>query len=101
MATLRGFPLDRANWGHQNSHRLDLIPLRRQQGADLGGAERPRRGYRTNGKVLPVEERHFNHWNTDPWQLDYGGDGRQLASGTVFLLPYYMGLYHGFIEKPR
>ena len=27
------------------------------------------------------------------------GDGRQLASGTVFLLPYYMGLYHGFIRE--
>jgi len=24
-----------------------------------------------------------------------------LGSGTVFLLPYYLGLYHGFIEKPR
>ena len=55
-------------------------------------------GYRGNGRVLPVENRHFNHWNTDPWHLDYGGDGRELASGTVFLLPYYMGLYHGFIR---
>jgi hypothetical protein len=52
-----------------------------------------------NGKVLPVENRHFNHWNTNPWALDYGGDGRQLASGTVFLLPYYMGLYHKFIQE--
>ena len=31
--------------------------------------------------------------------IDYGGDGRQLASGTVFLLPYYMGRYHGFIDE--
>jgi len=53
-----------------------------------------------NGKVLPVENRHFNHWNTDPWQLDYGGNGHELAAGTVFLLPYYMGLYHGFIDRP-
>jgi hypothetical protein len=30
----------------------------------------------------------------------YGGNGDELAAGTVFLLPYYMGLYHGFIEKP-
>jgi hypothetical protein len=48
--------------------------------------------------VLPVEERHFNHWNTDPYELNYGGNGQGLASGNVFLLPYYMGLYHGFIE---
>ena len=26
MATLRGFPLDRVNWPHHNSHRLDLVP---------------------------------------------------------------------------
>ena len=61
---------------------------------------RRRRGNRVNGKVLPVENRHFNHWNTDPWELDYGGNGGELAAGTVFLLPYYMGLYHGFIQKP-
>jgi hypothetical protein len=101
ITTLRGFPLDRADWAHHNSHRLDLIPLRRQQVIDFTANDRARRGHRVNGKVLPVEERFFNHWNTDPWRLDYDGDGHGLASGTVFLLPYYMGLYHGFIEKPR
>jgi len=101
MATLRGFPLDRANWAHQNSHRLDLVPLRRQQMVDFTADQQPRRASRVNGKVLPVEERFFNHWNTDPWHLDYGGNGRGLASGTVFLLPYYVGLYHGFIERPK
>jgi len=47
---------------------------------------------------LPVDERHFNHWNTDPFRLDQGGSGRYLSDGAVFLLPYYMGLYHGFIQ---
>lgn len=98
IATLKGFPLDRFNWPVQNSHRLDIVPLYRHQAVDIDDREPPRRGLRVNGKVLPVEERHFNHWNTDPYRLDYGGDGRMLASGTVFLLPYYMGLYHGFIE---
>jgi len=101
LATLRGFPLDRVNWAHHNSHRLDLVPLRRQQMVDFTEDQRPRRAGRVNGKVLPVQERFFSHWNTDPWQLDYGGDGRELASGTVFLLPYYLGLYHGFIERPK
>lgn len=101
MATLRGFPLDRRNWSHRNSHRLDVRPLERTRSGDLDSPDRPgSRGYLTNGKVLPVENRHFNHWNTDPWQLDYGGKGEELAAGTVFLLPYYMGLYHGFIDKP-
>jgi hypothetical protein len=101
MATLRGFPLDRVNWPQHNSHRLDLVPLRPQESQDLADTQRRQRAGRVNGKVLPVAERHFGHWNTDPWRLDYGGDGRELASGTVFLLPYYLGLYHGFIEKPQ
>jgi hypothetical protein len=99
MSTLRGFPLDRANWPHRNSHRLDLIRLPLRQSGDLYSARERARGHRVDGKVLPVAERHFNHWNTDPWRLDYGGDGRELASGTVFLLPYYMGLHHGFIAS--
>lgn len=101
MATLRGVPLDRLNWPQRNSHRLDVVLLRPQQSIDLYDPDRMPRGCRVNGKVLPVENRHFNHWNTDPWKLDYGGSGNELASGTVFLLPYYMGLYHGFIEKPK
>ena len=102
MDTLFGFPLDRFSWAHENSHRLDVVPLRWQQsGKDLYEPGRNRRGHLTDGKVLPVENRFFHHWNTDPWELDYDGDGRSLASGTVFLLPYYMGLYHGFIlETP-
>ncbi len=100
MATLRGFPLDRLNWSCKNSHRLDVVRLPRQNsGVDITDDSWGKVGNLVNGKVLPVENRHFGHWNTNPWTLDYGGDGRQLASGTVYLLPYYMGLYHGFIEE--
>ena len=77
-----------------------IVPLALAQSKDLYEARSEGRGRRTNGKVLPVENRHFNHWNTDPWDLDYGGSGTELGSGTVFLLPYYMGLHHGFVEKP-
>jgi hypothetical protein len=100
MATLRGFPLDRVNWGHKNSHRLDIQFLTHQGSQDIYEPRTRHRGHRTNGRVIPVENRFFNHWNTDPWELNYGGNGRELASGAVYLLPYYMGLYHGFIEKP-
>lgn len=99
MATLKGFPLDRLNWSCKNSHRLDIVRLANQRGARITNPRRRNVGGRVNGKVLPVENRHFTHWNTNPWRLDYGGDGTQLASGTVFLLPYYMGLYHGFIQE--
>jgi hypothetical protein len=60
-----------------------------------------KRGCRRSGKVLPIDERHVDHWNHDPWRLDQGGDGRQLADGASFLLPYYLGLYHGFIVEER
>lgn len=99
MQTLVDFPLDRLNWSHRNSHRLDIVYLPRQSHGEPGEGGRLGRGHLVDGKVLPVENRHFNHWNTDPWRLDYSGDGRQLASGTVFLLPYYMGRYHGFIDE--
>lgn len=100
MATLRGLPLDRLNWPHKNSHRLDVVRLHPQASIDLYDPNHVPRGHRVNGKVLPVENRHFNQWNTDPWRLDYAGNGNVLGAGTVFLLPYYLGLYHGFIEKP-
>jgi hypothetical protein len=81
---------------------LDVVELPSLARADLLYPHgRRERGHRLNGKVVPVENRHFNHWNTDPWQLDYGGNGKELAAGTVFLLPYYMGVYHGFIELPK
>ena len=100
LATLRGLPLDRPDWSLKNKSRLDLRLLSLQANFDANPTAQTNRGGRKNGRVLPVENRHFAHWNTDPWQLDYGGGGGQLASGTVFLLPYYLGLYHGFISKP-
>ena len=99
LSVLCDFPMDRVDWGHTNSHRTDIIRLGKQQTTDPFSRHQGNRGHRSNGKVLPVSERYFSHWNTDPWQLDYPGNGRELGNGTVFLLPYYMGLYHGFIEK--
>ena len=95
--TLKRFPLDRFDWRHTNSRRLDLVPLMRQT-YDPYETDYRACGYRVNGKVIPVDERHFNHWNHNPFSLDTGGSGNELATGAVFLLPYYMGLYHGFIK---
>lgn len=94
--TLMRFPLDRFNWAHENSHRKDILPLPmhlRERNTARG------KGYRRDGYVLPVDERYFTYWNTDPWELDYRGSGHELGNGGVFLLPYYMGLYHGFIVE--
>lgn len=99
MDTLTGFPLDRCNWARKNSHRLDIVFYPFGNSREPYAPDESKRGYLRNGKCLPVAERYFHHWNTDPWHLDYGGNGASLASGTVFLLPYYMGLYHGFIDE--
>ncbi len=94
LDTLKRFPLDRVQWALKNSHRIDVELL-------ATGFRRVGRGHRVNGKVLPIDERNVSHWNHDPWQLDYGGDGRRLDDGAAFLLPYYMGLYHGFIVERK
>ena len=96
IETLKRFPLDRFDWRHTNHHRKDIVPLP-DHVADVFEGKSKGRGHRVNGKVIPVDERYFNHWNHSPWQLDTGGDGRTIGTGAVFTLPYYMGLYHGFI----
>ena len=39
------------------------------------------------------------NWNHDPWRLDYGGEGKRMADGASFLLPYYMGVFYGYIVE--
>jgi hypothetical protein len=93
---LKRFPLDLINWPLKNSHRKDIVP---HPLYPVREGRSPWIGYLRDGYVLPVDNRHFNHWNHNPWVLDYGGDGRSEADGAIFLLPYYMGLYHGFIVE--
>jgi hypothetical protein len=95
---LKRFPLDRFDWAHTNSHRIDIVPI----AFGRFGARAGPRGNLHSSKTLPVDERYFEHWNHDPWSLNTGGNGNGLGDGAVFLLPYYMGLYHGFIiEEAR
>jgi hypothetical protein len=93
--TLIRYPLDRINWAHHNDHRKDIVPLpehAREEGASVGV------GVRRNGKVLPADERYFEYWNHDPFRLNTGSGGNALSDGAAFLLPYYMGLHHGFVK---
>jgi hypothetical protein len=94
--TLRRLPLDRIDWAHHNSGRRDIVHLRaytREDDVQEGA------GYRRNGRVVPVDERFFEFWNHNPYRLDSGGSGHNLGDGAVFLLPYYMGLYHRYLEN--
>jgi hypothetical protein len=98
--TLKGFSLERFDWPMDNTHRLDVVMLPwQQQGRELYYPPVVRRGHGVDGKVLPIENRFVNHWNHDPWELNHHGQGRMMASGAAYLLPYYFGLYLGFIEE--
>ncbi len=56
-------------------------------------------GRLANRKVRSVANRHLNHSDTNPRDLDFDGDGCESARGTVFSLPCYMVFCHGFVHK--
>ena len=94
--TLIRYPVNLVSWRMENSHRIDLLPIP----SNLGVPKEPfRHGYRVNGDVLPIDERFVQHWSHNPWNLDYGGNGKTVADGAAYLLGYYMGLYHKFIVE--
>jgi hypothetical protein len=95
LESLERYPLDRVDWPLRNGHRLDVVPLA------TGNDDERARGHLRNGRVLPIDERHVDKWNHDPWRLDHGGQGMRLADPASFLLPYYLGLYHDFLRETR
>ncbi len=94
--TLRRLPLDRVDWRHTNSHRKDLQRVRYHIWED---SDRAPGAHLPDGTTIPVDERYFEFWNHNPYTMDTGRGGHTLGDGAVFLLPYYMGLYHRFIEN--
>ncbi len=89
--TLRRYPLDLVDWPMSNAHRIDMVPLRGDDGGPTGS------GGRRDGQVFPIDERHEVYWDLNPWALTYDGKGTRLREGFPYLLAYYMGLAHGFI----
>ena len=95
--TLKRFPMDLILWATKNSHRLDLVPLgahTREPGKAAG------HGHRVDGYVIPIDERNAISLSEDTWRYDdTNAKGLWLDEGSPFLLSYYLGLYHGFIEE--
>jgi hypothetical protein len=89
IENLRQIPTDRRNWAMKNSHRADV----------MFSPHANRFGQRVLYQVLPADERNFNKWNGDPYEPDEGGDGRHEDDGAAYLLPYWMGRYHGFVAE--
>ncbi|MCE1199855.1 MAG: hypothetical protein LWW85_12860, partial [Marinilabiliales bacterium] len=84
---LQSYPLDLRNWKVKNSDRRDLKFL-----------EPNFRGQTTDHR-LPLQEAPLYRHNGNIFTLDAEGDGKSLISaGDVWLLPYWMGRYYGFIR---
>ncbi|MEO6184375.1 MAG: two-component regulator propeller domain-containing protein [Verrucomicrobiota bacterium] len=89
IENLRQIPTDRRLWRQENSHRADVTLRPRAN----------RFGRSVLLKSLPVDEYSFAKWNADPYVPDAGGDGRGEDDGAAYLLPYWMGRWHGLIAE--
>ncbi len=87
VATLQDWPWELVDWEARNSHRTD-VTLRTARGE--------RRVELT--RVLPASERPLMKWNGNPWSPD-GGNPNSEEDGAAWLLPYWMGRYHGVIAE--
>jgi hypothetical protein len=89
LRTLREIPMDLVQWTLTNSHRQD-VPIDSL-------ADRFKR--RQALLVLPYDELPMSKWNGNPYNLDGGNGGRSEDDGAYFLLPYWMGRFHGLLEE--
>ena len=86
--TLERIPMDMIKWSMKNSHRVDV---RFQQ-------EQDRFSRQQLTHVLAPDERAVEKWNSNPYRPDGGGSGTSEDDGGFFLLPYWMGRFHGWLE---
>ncbi len=87
--TLERIPNDQIEWNIRNSHRIDV----QFQPA------RERFGKRQITAVLPPDEGVMQKWNGNPYVPDRDGGGAREDDGAYFLLPYWMGRYHGWVKQ--
>lgn len=83
--TLYRLPMDLRQWTVENSHRTDID----------WEPEPDRHGRRQSRTLLAPDERPVMKWNGNPFQTEGGNGGRSEDDGAFFLLPYWMGRYHG------
>ncbi len=86
--TLKRIPMDLQQWQVKNSHRLDV-------------SFRPDKDRFSRLQLvrLPApDERPMSKWNNNPYVPDGGSNGSDEEAGTMFLLPYWMGRHHGWVE---
>lgn len=86
--TLERIPTDMIEWSVRNSHRIDVV--------FAGAKDRFDRTQLTT--VLAPDERPVAKWNSNPYRPDGGSGGLAEDDGAYFLLPYWMGRYHGWVK---
>ena len=80
--------MDMIEWSVQNSHRIDLklVP------------DKDRFNRAQLSEVLAPDERPVAKWNSNPYRPDGGNGGASEDDGAYFLLPYWMGRYHRWVD---
>jgi hypothetical protein len=87
--TLARDPMDLITWSVNNLPRADLTWV----------SDRDRFNRGQIRELLPPDERPVQRWNANPFVPNGGNGGRSEDDGAAFLLPYWMGRYHGFIQE--
>lgn len=88
----RVYPMDLIRWNIHNSHRLDLIPA-----PDFYLEKDPARRMRSDGRIIPADERPNDRHNTSQFTIEGGwGDTVEMDSGDV-QAAYWMSRHYGFI----
>jgi hypothetical protein len=49
-------------------------------------------------RVLSPAERTQGRWNANPWNADWGSEGRQEDDGVCWMVAYWLGVYHGYLS---
>ncbi len=88
LQTLERIPTDMIEWSVQNSHRIDVKLL----------PEKDRHARTQLTEALAPDERPVQKWNSNPYYADGGNNGGREDDGACFLLPYWMGRYHQWVE---
>ncbi len=88
--TLARIPMDLVEWTVKNSHRSDV-----RMASEPDRFRRPQ-----TLTLLPADERPVMKWNGNPFRVDSGNGGRNEDDGAFYLLPYWMGRYHGYLAGP-
>jgi len=100
VRTLKEYPWSLIEWYMFNSQRTDVVI------GQTGTRDHTSNPVYQSTEVLPYDERRIEKWNANPYELDScypplscGGGGYSEEAGTIWLLPYWMGRYHGFIKE--